>query len=139
MLDIVSSASQMLTTGSDIVFDTNRVATSCTARHIAGTSVVTLNRPGYYFVGFNTIATATEATETNPITVQLFNNGDEILGATASGLSVTNTTDINLSFQTIIKIMPSCCAMNNTGNLTFRTTGADATFTTPNVVVFYID
>lgn len=139
MLDIVSSASQTLATGSDITFDTNRIATSCTARHVAGTSVVTLNRPGYYFVGFNTIATATEATETNPITVQLFNNGDEILGATASGLSATNTTDINLSFQTIVKIMPSCCAINNTGNLTFRTTGADATFTTPNVVVFYID
>ena len=139
MLDIVSSASQTLTTGSDITFDTNRIATSCTARHVAGTSVVTLNRPGYYFVGFNTIVTATEATETNPITVQLFNNGDEILGATASALSATNTTDINLSFQTIVKIMPSCCAVNNTGNLTFRTTGADATFTTPNVVVFYID
>ena len=139
MLDIVSSASQTLTTGSDITFDTNRIATNCTARHVAGTSVVTLNRPGYYFVGFNTIATATEATETNPITVQLFNNGDEILGATASELSATNTTDINLSFQTIVKIMPSCCAINNTGNLTFRTTGADATFTTPNVVVFYID
>ena len=139
MLDIVSSASQTLTTGSDITFDINRIATSCTARHVAGTSVVTLNRPGYYFVGFNTIATATETTETNPITVQLFNNGDEILGATASGLSATNTTDINLSFQTIVKIMPSCCAINNTGNLTFRTTGADATFTTPNVVVFYID
>lgn len=138
MLSIVSSASQTLTTGSDISFDTNRIATNCTATHAAGTSTIVLNRPGYYFVGFNTIATATEAAETAPITVQLFNNGDEILGATASELSATNTTDVNLSFQTVVQIRPSCCAMNNTGNLTFRTTGADATFTTPNVVVFYI-
>lgn len=138
MLSIVSSASQTLPSGSDISFDTNRIATSCTATHAAGTTTVVLNRPGYYFVGFNTIATATEAAETAPITVQLFNNGDEILGATASELSATNTTDINLSFQTIVQIRPSCCAINNTGNLTFRTIGADATFTTPNVVVFYI-
>lgn len=139
MLDIVSSASQTLTTGSDISFDTNRIASSCTSRHVAGTPTVTLNRPGYYFVSFNTIAAATEAAETNPITVQLFNNGEEILGATASALSASNTTDINLSFSTIIRIMPSCCAINNTGNLTFRTTGADATFVTPNAVIFYID
>ncbi len=139
MLDIVSLAPQALTTGSNITFDTNRVATSCSAQHLAGSPAVVLNRPGYYFISFSSIATATEATETAPITVQLFNEDEQIPGATASALSATNTTDVNLAFSTIVRIRPSCCSIDNTGILTFKNTGADATFTTPNVVVFYID
>lgn len=139
MLDIVSLASQTLTTGSNITFDTNRVATSCSSQHMAGSPAVILNRPGYYYVSFNTIATATAETETAPITVQLFNEEDEIPGAVASATSTANTDDINLAFSTIVRIRPSCCSIDNTGILTFKSTGADATFTTPNVVVFYID
>ncbi len=139
MLDIVSLASQTLTSGSNITFDTNRVATSCSSQHMAGSPSIVLNRPGYYFVSFNSIAAASAATETAPITVQLFNEDIEIPGAVASELSTANTDDVNLSFSTIVRVRPSCCAIDNTGILTFRTTGADATFTTPNVVVFYID
>lgn len=139
MLDIVSLASQTLTSGSNISFDTNRVATSCTAQHLAGSPSIVLNRPGYYFVAFNSIVAASGAAETDPIVVQLYNEDDEVLGATAS-TSSTGPTDIeNLSFSTLIRIRPSCCYVDNTGILTFRTTGADATFTTPNVVVFYVD
>ena len=139
MLDIVSLASQTLTTGSNITFDTNRVATSCSSQHMAGSPAVILNRPGYYYVSFNTIATATAETETAPITVQLFNEEDEIPGAVASVTSTANTDDINLAFSTIVRIRPSCCSIDNTGILTFKSTGADATFTTTNVVVLYID
>ena len=138
MLDIVSLAEQTLTSGSNITFDTNRVATSCTAQHTAGSPSIVLNRPGYYFVGFNATAVATGA-ETTPITVQLYNEDELIPGATASELSATATDTVNLSFSTIVRVRPSCCYVDNTGILTFRSTGVDATYTTPNVVVFYID
>ena len=139
MLDIVSLAEQTLTSGSNIAFDTNRVATSCTAQHLAGSPSIVLNRPGYYYVSFNTIAVASEATETEPITVQLYNEDDVIEGAVASELSAASTDTVNLSFSTIGRVRPSCCIVDNTGILTFKSTGADAVFTTPNVVVFYID
>ena len=139
MLDIVSLASQTLTTGSNITFDTNRVATSCSSQHMAGSPAVVLNRPGYYYVSFSTIAAASAETETAPITVQLYNEEEEIPGAVASAVSTANTDDVSLAFSTIVRIRPSCCSIDNTGILTFKTTGADATFTTPNVVVFYID
>ena len=139
MLDIVSLAQQTLTSGSNISFDTNRVATSCPAQHTAGSPSIVLNRPGYYFVGFNAIAVASETTETEPITVQLYNEGDVVEGAVASELSATNTELVNLAFSTIVRVRPSCCIVDNTGILTFKTIGANATFTTPNVVVFYID
>ncbi len=139
MLDIVSQASQTLTTGSNITFDTNRVATNCTAQHTVGSPLVVLNRPGYYYISFNTIAAATEETETSPITVQLYDEDNEILGATASALSASNTSEVNLSFSTIIKVKPSCCMVDNTGMVTIKSTGVSATYTTPNLVVFYID
>ena len=139
MLDIVSLAEQTLTSGSNISFDTNRVATSCTSQHLAGSPSIVLNRPGYYFISFNTIAAASNATETTPITVQLYNEDDLIEGATASELSAADTDIVNLSFSTIVRVRPSCCYVDNTGILTFKSTGADAVFTTPNVVVFYID
>lgn len=138
MLDIVSLAEQTLTSGSNITFDTNRVATSCTAQHLAGSPSIVLNRPGYYYVSFNTIATATGA-ETEPITVQLYNEEDLVAGAVASEVSLSTTDTVNLSFSTIVRVRPSCCIVDNTGILTFKSTGADAVFTTPNVVVFYID
>lgn len=138
MLDIVSLAEQTLTSGSNITFDTNRVATSCTAQHIAGSPSIVLNRPGYYYVSFNTIATATGA-ETEPITVQLYNEEDLVAGAVASEVSLSTTDIVNLSFSTIVRVRPSCCFVDNTGILTFKSTGVDAVFTTPNVVVFYID
>ena len=139
MLDIVSLAEQTLTSGSNISFDTNRVATSCTAQHTAGSPSIVLNRPGYYFIGFSATATASNVTETTPITVQLYNEDDLIQGATASSLSAADTDTVNLAFSTIVRIRPSCCMIDNTGILTFKSTGADAVFTTPNVVVFYID
>ena len=139
MLDIVSLADQTLTSGSNITFDTNRVATSCAAQHLAGSPSIVLNRPGYYFVGFNTTAVASEETETAPISVQLYNEDDVITGAAASELSSSNTDTVNLSFSTLVRVRPSCCMIDNTGILTIKSTGAGATFTTPNVVVFYID
>ena len=139
MLDIVSLAEQTLTSGSNISFDTNRVATSCTSQHLAGSPSIVLNRPGYYYVSFNTIAVASEATETEPITVQLYNEDSAVEGAVASALSAAATDTVNLSFSTIVRVRPSCCYVDNTGILTFKSTGADAVFTTPNVVVFYID
>jgi len=68
MLSIVSLAEQTLTSGSAISFDTNRIVTSCSSRHVAGTPTINLIRPGYYCVVFNTTAVATE-TATEPITV----------------------------------------------------------------------
>lgn len=139
MLDIVSQASQTLTTGSNITFDTNRVATNCAIQHTVGSPLVVLNRPGYYYISFNAIAAAVAETETAPITVQLYNENTEIVGATASALSESSTSEVNLSFSTIVKVKPSCCMIDNTGMVTIKSTGTDATYTTPNLVVFYID
>ena len=138
MLSIVSLATQAPEAGSALTFDTNRVVSSCSARHTAGSSTVELVQPGYYFISFNTIATAVEATETSPITVTLYNNDDEVLGATSSALSATNTSDVTLTFSTIIQVRPSCCVVNNNGSITVRTVGADATFTEPTLNVFYV-
>lgn len=40
---------------------------------------------------------------------------------------------MNFAFATIIKVPPSCCAVDNTANLTLVNTGVAAIFTNVNI------
>ena len=60
MISAYNAATQTVANGAAYVFDTNRVVTGCTVGHTAGTTTFTLNKPGYYYVSFNTTFT-TEA------------------------------------------------------------------------------
>jgi hypothetical protein len=42
-------------------FDTNRITTGCTVKHVDGTPAFTLTKPGYYYVTFNGTITDTAA------------------------------------------------------------------------------
>lgn len=62
-------------------------------------------------------------------------NGTLVPGATAS-VSSASTTDVrSLAFSKLIQVKPSCCAVNNTTNLTFNNAGLATTFTNVNVVI----
>ena len=111
-----------------INFTTDRILTGCTATRDGQT--FQLNKPGYYYVTFNAVATATEAGE---ITVTLENNGIAVIGATASMTAGTVGDLVNLSFTTIIKVPPSCCAVSNVGKLTVVNAGVGATYTNVNL------
>ena len=89
-----------------------------------------LNKPGYYYVTFN--ADASTAT-VDAITVELQNNGVAVPGATATITPAVADDVMNLAFATIIKVPPSCCAIDNTANLTLVNTGVAATFTNVNI------
>lgn len=65
----------------------------------------------------------------------MLNNGTLVPGATAS-VSSASTTDVrSLAFSKLIQVKPSCCAVNNTTNLTFNNAGLATTFTNVNVVI----
>lgn len=66
----------------------------------------------------------------------MYNNGVAVPGATSTS-GATSTTDIEtIGFSKVIQVKPSCCAIDNTANLTFVSTGADSIYTsiTVNVV-----
>lgn len=133
MLNTYTTTSQTLTTGQDLVFRINKIKTNCSITHTEGNSTITLNRPGFYLVSFNGTATSTTAPATS-IILQLTNNGVLEPGAIAEELPAANSP-ANLSFSTLIRVLPSCCAVSNKVNLTVRSTGVTADFTNVNLVV----
>ena len=126
MISSYNSATQTVALGSAYEFDTNRILTGCTAIHTPGTAVFTLTKPGYYYVTFNTTFT-TEATGT--ATVELRNGGIAVPGASGAETITTAGNTKSIAFSTIIKVLPSCAAIDNTATLTFvaTTLALDAT------------
>ena len=62
-------------------------------------------------------------------------HGTLVPGATASVSSASATDVRSLAFSKLIQVKPSCCAVNNTTNLTFNNAGLATTFTNVNVVI----
>lgn len=132
MISTFNSTTQTVEVGSAYVFDTNRIVTGCTVGHVPGTTTFTLTKPGYYYVTFNT--TFTTATTGN-VTVELRNGGTAVPGATGTETIATAGDAASISFASIVKVLPSCCAIDNTANLTFVVDGiaVDATTAAVNI------
>ena len=130
MISAYNAAIQTVASGAAYVFDTNRVVTGCTVGHTAGTTTFTLTKPGYYYITFNTTFTTEE---TGVATVELQNGGTLIPGAEGSETITTAGDTKSIAFTTIVRVLPSCPALDNTATLTFVATGIDLTATVANV------
>ena len=132
MISAYNSTTQTIDVGAAYVFDTNRITTGCTVGHVPGAASFTLTKPGYYYVSFNTTFTAET---TGDVTVELRNGGVAVPGATGTDTISTAGNIRNISFATIVKVLPSCCAVDNTTTLTFVSTGIafDATTAAVNI------
>lgn len=133
MLDTYSNTSQTVTTDSPIVFNINRVLTGCTVTHSAGSTSISLNKPGIYMIHFN--GDAAEGGTAGDITVQLFVNGVLYPGAEATANSLLITDIVNLDFETLVVVSPQFCNCGNSVTLTFIDTGVDAVFSNVEVIV----
>ncbi len=130
MISSYDSTTQTVAVGAAYEFDTNRIVTGCTVGHVPGTSAFTLNKPGYYYVTFNTTFTTTAA---GNVTVELRNGGEVVPGATGT-TTITTVGDIaSIAFTAIVKVLPSCCAVDNTATLTFVVEGTAVTASTASV------
>jgi signal peptidase I len=77
--------------------------------------------------------------ETN--TTQLYVNGEIYEGAEATTTITTATTEIdNIGFETIVKVLPNCCAIdgNVPATLTIRNTGIEALYSNASVTIVKI-
>ena len=129
MISSYNTNSQAVATGDSLTFTTDRILTGCTATRNGQT--FQLNKPGYYYVTFNAVAAAT--TTVGELTVELQNNGVVVPGAEASYTTTTAGDNSNYAFSTIIRVPPSCCAVDNTARLTVVNTGVDATYANANI------
>lgn len=132
MISSYNSTTQTVEVGTAYTFDTNRIVTGCTVGHVAGTSTFTLTKPGYYYVTFNTTFTTGA---TGDVTVELQNSGVVVPGALGTETVTTAGDTKSISFATIVRVLPSCCAVNNSAVLTFVATGIelDATVAAVNI------
>ena len=120
------SLSKLVPADTTLEFDTTRILTGCTVTHVDGSPTFTLTKPGYYYITFDATVTSTT---TGEITVQL-QNGTEAIPAAASSITVATAGDLSpVGFTTIVKVLPSCCAIDNTTKLSILNTGVAATFT----------
>lgn len=129
MISTYTSISQAVAADGTLNFDTTRVLTGCTVKHADGTPTFTLTRPGYYFVTFDGVVT-TDAAGT--VTVELLNGANSVPGAIAStALAADGIATLN--FSTIVRVLPSCPAIDNTTKLSVLNSGIGATFTSANI------
>ena len=127
-------APQTLATDENLVFTIDVVKTGCTVTHACGTPTFTFNKPGFYFVTFNGVASATAAA-TDPIVVEMYNGATAIAGALSSELSAAVDTPVALSMSTIIQVRPNCPAIDNTVNLIVKNTGITAEYTNAAITI----
>jgi hypothetical protein len=129
MISSYNITSQDVAVNGLLTFTTDRILTGCTITRNGPT--FQLNKPGYYYVTFNADGAATTAP--GDVVVVLQNNGIAIPGAMATVTVAAADDATNLAFATIVKVPPSCCAIDNTAMLTLVNTGVAATFTNVNI------
>lgn len=130
MISSYTNTTQTIAADGVLTFDNTNVLTGCTVKHSDGTPTFTLTKPGYYYVTFNAITTGTT---TGTVTAQLLNGTNVVPGAVAS-TTITTVGDIRpLAFATIVRVLPSCCAIDNSTTLTISNTDVEATYSNANI------
>lgn len=129
MISTYTSTSQAVAADGTLNFDTTRVLTGCTVKHADGTPTFTLTKPGYYFVTFDGVITGTTA---GTVTAELLNGTEPVPGAIAS-TTIAADEIATLNFSTIIRVLPSCAAIDNTTKLSILNSGVETTYTTTNI------
>ena len=129
MISSYNITSQAVSTNGILAFTTDRILTGCTATRNGAS--FQLNKPGYYYVTFNADAAATETL--GVLSIELQNNGVAVPGAEASSTTTVAGNISNYAFSTIVRVLPSCCAIDNTASLTVVNTGIEATYSNVNI------
>lgn len=149
VLDAYSTLGQSAVTGTYIDFDNISILTGCSIKYVAGTPSIVIANPGLYLVTFDGTAaasaddTATASADASAaaapaatdVTVSVQNNGELIPGAATSATSTGEDDKANLSLTTVIKVRPSCCAIDNTARLSIVNTGIPATYTDASITI----
>lgn len=129
-LEAVNTTAQTVVADGLLTFETNTVLSGCSITHIAGSNTVKLGKRGLYMVAVNVDLSPTAAGD---IAIQLLNNGVAVPGALATVTGAAGDT-YSLALTALVRVLPSCCVIDNTSNLQVQVTAA-GTVTNANIVV----
>lgn len=127
-----------------ISFTTRTVETGCTATADQPATAISLNRAGLYMVHFDGVIAQTTTTTpdfTNAassvagfVGVTMFRNGNPVAEAKTGAVTGADTP-MAMSFDTIVRVRPSCLSIDNTTSLSFNIVGNNALVYQANVTV----
>ena len=129
MINSYTITSQPIAVDDTLNFNVSRILTGCTVNHVDGSPSFTLTKPGYYYITFNADVLGTAAGD---VTAELINGSVAVPGATATTTIAVGET-ANIAFATIVRVLPSCAAIDNTTILTVLNSGVAATYTNANI------
>lgn len=129
MINSYTVTNQSVAVDDTLNFNVTRILTGCTVKHVDGSASFTLTKPGYYYVTFNADVLGTAA---GNVTAELINGSVAVPGATATTTIAIGETE-SITFATIIRVLPSCAAIDNTTTLTILNTGVEVTYTNANI------
>lgn len=112
-------------------FVNNNVLTGCAISHAQGSSTIVLEKAGLYKVSFNADILGTAE---GVVSLRLLNNNVAVVGALASETVAVGATS-NVSFETLIKVAPSCHCVKNISNIQVQLQTTAATLTNANINV----
>lgn len=121
-----------------IVFDNKTIQTGCTVTANEPTNTVTLRRAGIYSIKFNAIISNTTSTS-EFIGINMERDGVDVTESHTGATSSSTDDLVAVSFSTLVRVRPSCCAVDNTTRLQFKVTGADALVYFANVLVSKVE
>jgi hypothetical protein len=129
MINSYTVTNQIVATDDTLNFNVTKVLTGCTVKHAGGSPSFTLTKPGYYYVTFNADVLGTAAGD---VTAELINGSVAVPGATATTTIAVGDT-ASIAFATIVRVLPSCAAIDNTTTLTVLNSGVGVTYTNANI------
>lgn len=129
MINSYTVTNQSVAVDDTLNFNVTRILTGCTVKHVDGSASFTLTKPGYYYVTFNADVLGTAA---GNVTAELINGSVAVPGATATTTIAIGETE-SIAFATIIRVLSSCAAIDNTTTLTILNTGVEVTYTNANI------
>ena len=133
LLNAYANTNQTIAANETINFSNSNILTGCSIVFNAGSAAIQLKKPGVYLVSFN--ANVAEGGTLGIISAQLAKNGININGAISS-VDSTAAGDVgNINFNTLIKVLPSCCSIDNTTTLTVVNSGIEAIYSNANITV----
>lgn len=118
----------------DLVEFNNIRYSDCRVRVTNG-STFTINTPGRYYVYFGGVGSSDTAA--SPFAVQLVVNGVDVPAVRSEITSTAAGDPQDMSFSTIVNVLPSNCYINNTARIQVQVDSEDpGTLTSANLVIF---
>lgn len=136
-LNAYNAATQSVAVNGLVNYTNHNVHSGCAIEHVDGGTSVRIRKPGLYLVEFNSEVVATTIPTSGGTTIfaTLQRNGETVPGATSGVTPSVANNFSNLGFTTIVRVRPSCCAVDNDTVLTVANTGIAANYINANINV----